>query len=230
MTKSTQTNGRQQPGRATEFYIWLASNSIQIGILCVLLAGGIITFLMKDIVWRKEVPKASVPVWTDKDWQGTRYGQSDCVNDRHCRQLKRIYAEGGQSPEALRKNLLEADKTLTFEQLQENAARYEGTPWAFEGKIIDILWQDNRGKGDYILADVIIGEDPEKQLSVRGDFTTNLVENDYVYVVGYITGTSHPRLGPNPKHYKGNVPSLSARALLKPSEAKDLLQGTGTNR
>jgi hypothetical protein len=214
----------------TEFYIWLGRNSIQVGILFVLLASGIITFLMKDIIWRKEVPKVVAPQLTDTVRQDSRNGHTECANDPHCRQFKRIQAEGGQSPEALRNNLLAADKSVTFEQLQENAARYEGTPWAFEGKIIDIIWQDKRGIRDYILAEVIIGEDAGKQISVKGDFTCDLNENDEVYVVGYITGTSHPRLGPNLQQYKGNVPSLSARALLRPGEAKDLLRGIETNR
>jgi hypothetical protein len=166
---------------------------------------------------------------TNKDRRELRYGHADCLKDPHCRQFKRIYAEGGASKEAIRKNLLAADKTVTFEQLQEDAARYEGTPWAFEGKIIDIIFQERRGTSDYILADVIIGDDPARQISVKGDFATDFVENDYVYVVGYITGTSHPRLGPSGLKYKGKVPSLSARALLKPDEARDILKAFGTN-
>jgi hypothetical protein len=98
-----------------------------------------------------------------------------------------------------------------------------------EGKIVDIIGQEKRGIGDYSLADVIIGDDPAKQLSVRGDFATDIAENDHVYVVGYITGTSHPRLGASSRKYAGNVPSLSARALLKPSEATNLLKGSSTN-
>ena len=202
---------------------------VQAAVFLVLLAAGIIIFLIQDNSWRKAVPKVVKAKWTDKDWQESRYGHVGCDKDPHCRQLKRIYAEGGASREAIRKNMLAADKTVTFEQLQENAARYQGTPWAFEGKIVDIIWQDRRGIGDYIVAAIIIGEDPGKQLSVRGDFATDFVENDYVYVVGYITGTSQPRLGPSSLTYPGKVPSLSARALLRPSEASDLLRGTWTN-
>jgi hypothetical protein len=226
MTKPTQTKGQQSS--TTGFFIWLSRNMIQVGILFVLVAGGIFTYLIKDLSWSKETPKAVTPTSNDKDLQASRYSQDDCVNDIHCRQFKRIHAEGGASREAIRQHLLAADKTVTFEHLQENAARYEGTPWVFEGKIVDILWQENRGIGDYILADIIIGDDPSKQLSVKGDFATNFAENDYVYVIGYTTGKSHPRFGPNPHRY-GNVPSLSARALLKPSEATDLLKETGTN-
>lgn len=226
MTKPTQTYGQQRS--TTGFYIWLGRNMIQVVILFVLVAGGIFTFLSKDLIWSKEVPKAEKPQSVDKDRLASRYGQDDCTQDIHCRQFKRIHAEGGASREAIRQHLLAADKTVTFEQLQEDAARYEGTPWVFEGKIVDILWQEKRGNGNYILADIIIGDDASKQLSVKGDFATDFVENDYVYVVGYTTGKSHPRFGSNPHRY-GNVPSLSARALLKPSEATQLLKETSTN-
>jgi hypothetical protein len=230
MTKSTQTNDQQ--GSTTGFFIWLSRNMIPVVILFVLVVGGIFAFLIKDLNISKEVPKevskAETPKSAGKDRQASRYALDDCTNDPHCRQFKRIEAEGGASREAIRRHMLAADKTVTFEQLQENASRYEGTPWVFEGKIFDILWQEKRGTGNYILADIIIGDDPSKQLSVKGDFATDFAENDYVYVVGYITGTSHPRFGPNPHRY-GNVPSLSARALLKPGEATDLLKVTGTN-
>lgn len=207
---------------------------IQVGFLLVLVAGGIIIFIIQNqgLNQRQAAREGIKPKEQAKpkyDWQSARYYSSECEADPYCRQLKRIWNEGGRSPEAIRKNILDANKTVTFEQLQEDAARYEGTPWAFEGKIIDILWQDSRGMGDYILADVIIGDDPGKQLSVRGDFATNFAENDYVYVVGYITGTSGPRLGPSSLKYSGKVVGMSARALLKPSEAREFLSGSGTN-
>jgi hypothetical protein len=229
MRRSTQTKNQQQHGRATDFYIYLARNIVQIGILLALVVGGIIAFIVQDIEGRQEVRKVVKPELANKDWLEWRYGHADCARDPYCRQLKRICAEGGASQEAIRENILAADKTVTFEQLQENAARYEGTPWAFEGKIIDIIYQDSRGIADYVLADVIIGDDPGKQISVKGDFTTDFAENDYVYVVGYMTGTSHPRLGPSSMKYKGNVPGLCARALLRPSEARELLKESGTN-
>jgi hypothetical protein len=107
---------------------------VPISVVLVLLVGGIIVFLIQDANWSKATTKMVNAKWTDKDWQGTRYGQDDCDKDAHCRQLKRIYADGGSSSEAIRKNLLEADKTVTFEQLQENAARYEGKPWALKAR------------------------------------------------------------------------------------------------
>jgi hypothetical protein len=70
---------------------------------------------------------------------------------------------------------------------------------------------------------------PQKLLSMRGDFATDVALNDYVYVVGYITGTSRHRLGPSGLKYSGKVPDLSVRALLKPSEARELLARNATN-
>jgi hypothetical protein len=223
MTGPARTKN-QRHGSATAFYIYLARNMVQIGILLALVIGGLILFLIQEMKGQQEVRKGVKPESTNKERRKSRYGGADCDKDPYCRQLKRIDAEGGASPEAIRENILAADRTVTFEQLQQNAARYEGTPWAFEGKIIDIIFQDSRGISDYILADIIIGDDPGKQISVKGDFTTHFAENDYVYVVGYITGTSHPRLGPSSMIYRGNVPSLCARALLRPSEAREFLK------
>ncbi len=231
MTKPAHSNKQEQQSRITGLYIFLGRNMLRVGILLALVAGGIIAFIIQiqGTNHRQADREAAKPESSSNDRQEARYNSPECAADPHCRMLKRIWKEGGTSQEAIRKNILAADKTVTYEQLQEDAARYEGTPWAFEGKIIDIIGQDNRGIGDYILADVIIGEDAGKQLSVKGDFATDIAENDYVYVVGYITGTSHPRLGPTSLKYKGKVPTLSARALLKPSEAREFLSGLGTN-
>ncbi|MEW6210702.1 MAG: hypothetical protein AB1631_20220 [Acidobacteriota bacterium] len=231
MIKPAHSKDQERQSRMTELYVYLGRNMVRVAILLALIAVGIIAFIIQiqGMNQRQAVREPVKPEWTGNDWQKTRYNSPQCAADPHCRLLKRIWEEGGASREAIRKNILAADKTVTFERLQEDAARYEGTPWAVEGKIIDIVGQDRRGMGDYILADIIIGGDPGKQLSVRGDFATDFSENDYVYVVGYITGTSHPRLGPGSLKYKGKVPALSARALLKPSEAREFLSVSGTN-
>ena len=228
MTKRSHPTLHQPNSENSDFFIWLGRNMVPIAVLLVLLVGGIIVFLIKNTSTTKETPKTATAKSIDKSSQDARYLGADCDKNAYCRQLKRISAEGGRSLEAIRQNLLVADKNVTFQQLQEDAAKYEGAAWAFEGKIVDIIGQEKRGIGDYILADIIIGDDPAKQLSVKGDFATDFAENDSVYVVGYITGTSNPRFGPNRQNY-GSVPGLSARALLKPSEARDLLERTVTN-
>lgn len=228
MTNRCHPSLHQPNSEHSGFFIWLGRNTVPIAVLLVLLVAGIIVLLIKNTSTTKEAPKTANAKSIDKSSQDARYLGADCEKNAHCRQLKRISAEGGRSPEAIRQNLLAADKNVTFKQLQENAAKYEGTAWAFEGKIVDIVGQEKRGIGDYILADIIIGDDPAIQLSVKGDFATDFAENDSVYVVGYITGTSSPRFGANRQNY-GSVPGLSARAFLRPSEARDLLERTATN-
>jgi hypothetical protein len=173
MTNPTQTNGQQRQSASTDLFVWLGRNPVQVVVLLVLLGGGVTVFLFQAQSSGKDGKKAVVaakPKWTDKNWQESRYFQDDCAKNPQCRQLKRIYEEGGASQEALRKHMLEVDTTITFEQLQENAERYEGRAWAFEGKIVNILWKDKRGIGDYILAEIIVGDDPAKTPLDEGRF------------------------------------------------------------
>jgi hypothetical protein len=225
MNQQMRTRGSHHQSGPTGFFIWLGGNAIQVGILLVLIVSGIVAYIVQDLS-RKEAPrKAEKPKWTNNNWLDMRYGDTDCAKNAQCRQLKRIYTDGGASKEAIRKNLLDADRSVTFEQLQENAAQYEGIPWAFEGKIHDIIGEEKRGIGDYILAEIRLGDDPGKLLAVRGDFRTDFRENDNVYVVGYLTGTSRPRLGASALKYSGKVVAFSARAFLRPSEAREILSG-----
>ncbi|HEX5735900.1 MAG TPA: hypothetical protein VF131_23945 [Blastocatellia bacterium] len=215
----------QQQSRSTELFIYLSENIVQVGILLVIVACGAIAYVVLDMSEKVKPRAVEKPKWTNNNWLDMRYGDADCAKNAQCRQLKRIYAEGGASQEAVRKNLLEADRSVTFEQLQENAPQYEGIPWAFEGKIHDIIGEEKRGIGDYILAEIRLGDDPGKLLAVRGDFRTDFRENDPVYVVGYLTGTSRPRLGASALKYSGKVVGFSARAFLRPSEAREILSG-----
>ena len=223
MTNPARSKAQEQQSRMTGLYIYLDKNAIQVGILLMLVMGGVLTLIIRSLPMR-QVQITEKPRWVNKDWLESRYGHVSCAEDPHCRQLKRVYEEGGASREAIRKNILSVDKNLTIEQLQENAAKYEGTPWAFEGKIYGVLYQEKRGIGDYIIAEVMIGDDPGKLISIRGDFRTDFNNRDYVYVVGYLTGMSYPRLGSDGLKYKGKVPSLSARAMLKPIEAREYLR------
>ena len=230
MKQQVRTGEREQKSWTRNLYIYLGRNMVQVGILSVLVVGGIITLILQDIDKRQEVRKEVKPAWTNKDWLKMKYGRDNCARDPYCRQLKRIWEEGGASEEAIRKNILAADKSLTFEQVEQNAARYEGTPWAFECKIFDIVAHEKRSTGEYILAEVIVEDDPERRIAVKGDFSTGFVENDYVYVVGYFTGTSHPRFGPrNPRSRNLKVVGMAARAMLKPGEAREILNSSRTN-
>jgi hypothetical protein len=237
MNQPGWSNNYQRQNKSTGFFIWLGDNMIQIGILLVLIVGGVIGYIALNKSKHQENSKTTEkPEFTLKDWREarsksqSRYANADCRNDLHCPNLKRIHEDGGASPEAIRKNLLAADRSITFEQLQANTSRYKGTAWAFEGKIHDIIGLETRGFNDYIVAEIRVGDDPDKRVTVRGDFATTFNEGDYVYVVGYTTGMAFPQMDYTaPTKKKVNFPSMTARALLKPSEAREILYGSSTN-
>lgn len=159
----------------------------------------------------------------------TRYRSPECAADPSCRQLKRIWEEGGASEEAVAANLDAADSALTFDEVEEDAGRYEGTAWSFKGTIADVIAHETRGRGDYIVADLHVDGDPGQLVAVRGDLLTEVGENDRVVVVGYLNGTSRARPGSPPLEYRGRrVVDMSARAILTPGEARELGAATGT--
>jgi hypothetical protein len=132
------------------------------------------------------------------------------------RMLRRIESEGGASPGAIRVNIQAADKSVTYEHLKKNADRYSGTPWAFEGRIINIVEEKDLNGEDQTLALIAMGEDEAKLMWVIGSFTSEFIENNYVYVVGYIAGVIKTKAG-------SSVPALSARAMLRPREGAQVL-------
>jgi hypothetical protein len=203
------------------FYLFLGRNPIQVAILLVLVVGGIVVLLFQNMK-AEEPPKPVKREWKKDDWLRSRYSGADCVNDPHCRQLKRIFEEGGQTTQAVVTHMMSADKSLRFESVRDDAARYEGKAWVFTGKIYEILANSSTGTGDQLIASINVDGDPAKTVSVRGDFATKFAVNDEVVVVGYLTGASYPRLGPASLKYSGKIPSMSLRALLKPNVAVQL--------
>ena len=223
-------NSQQQTGSGG-FFVWLGDNIIPVGVLLVLIAVGITAFLALKNTGRQGTSEAEEkPQLTLKDFRdarsGSPYADADCTKDLHCRQLKRISADGGASPEAVRKNLLAADRSITFEQLQANANRYAGTAWAFEGKIQDTSGHD-KNFGYYSRPMLTIEVGPGKRIYVSGELESRFSAGDYVYVVGYIAGANYPQL--SSMKNETVVPSVTARALLTPSEAREILYGPGTN-
>jgi hypothetical protein len=201
------------------FYLYLGQNPIPLVILLVLVVGGIVVVLFQTTrITTKDVPPPVKREWTNDDWLRSRYSGADCVKDPFCRQLKRIFEDGGASRQAVLNNMTAVNKSLTFAQIQDDAASYEGTPWAFEGKIYDILAAESRAIGKNFLAEISVGGDPAKIVTVKGDFEITFGENEEVYVVGYLTGTSGPRLGPMGLKHPGKIVGMSARALRRPNE------------
>jgi hypothetical protein len=154
---------------------------------------------------------------------------SDYYNHPINRMLKRIREEGGASREAIRENILAADKSVTIKDLKKDAEAYAGTPWAFKGKVAAI-YETRDGFGlDKTTAKILIEGDPEESIWVIGNFTTYFSKDSYVYAVGYITGMTYRERDRDFLTPDEIIPVLGARALMKPSEAKELIDGSGTN-
>lgn len=106
---------------------------------------------------------------------------------------------------------------VTYEQLKKNADRYEGEPWAFNGKIFQI--QESEG---HTFALVSLDAWGNKTVAVKADFTTDFVEKDQVTVVGYVAENySYTSVA----GWELTVPTIDARAILKPSEAARIRGG-----
>lgn len=120
----------------------------------------------------------------------------------------------GRDSETIRENILAVDPKLTYEQLKKNADSHIGKPWAFSGKITQIIEKDGQ-----TTALISLDAWGNKLVWMIGNFTTDFVEKNQVYVVGYIAGNySYKSIA----GWDMTVPSVAARAMLKPSEATKL--------
>lgn len=125
------------------------------------------------------------------------------------KQVNRINSEGS-SDEQIAQNIADVDKSITYEQLKKNASKYVGKPWAFKGKILQIQEKDGR-----TFALVTLNEWQQKNVWVDGDLITDFVDNQQVYVVGYLAGDkSYTSI----QNWQITIPSLAIRAMIKPSE------------
>jgi hypothetical protein len=109
------------------------------------------------------------------------------------------------------------EKSITYEKLKKNADEYDSYGWAFTGKVFQIQEQGGR-----TTALVSLDAWGNKIMWVKADFTTPFVENDQVYVVGYLAGNySYTSVA----GWNITVPAIEARAILKPSEATRIRVG-----
>jgi hypothetical protein len=123
------------------------------------------------------------------------------------------------SEEGIRQNILAAtdDPKITYEQLKKNADKYEGEPWAFAGKVFQI-----QESGEHTFALISLDTWGNKIVAVKANFTTDFVEKDQVYVVGYLAGDySYTSVA----QWSLTVPAMDARAILKPSDAARIKAG-----
>lgn len=138
------------------------------------------------------VPGAEEPI--SLDWQG---------------QVRRVLSEG-LLDDAVRQNIRDADRTVTFEQLKKNAERYAGRPWRFSGKIVQI--QEASG---FTTVRVALDAWGNKVVYVVAPFTTEFVDGDRVYVVGYLAGDhSYQSIA----GWNITIPAMAARAILNRTE------------
>lgn len=133
----------------------------------------------------------------------TRPPAYDPVNDR--------------SDEGIRLNIQQANKSITYEHLKKNAEKYDGEPWTFTGKILQI--QEN---GEQTFALISLDGWGNKTIAVKADFTTEFIEKNTVFVVGYLAGNySYESVA----GWNITVPLLQARAILKPADAARIKSG-----
>jgi hypothetical protein len=105
----------------------------------------------------------------------------------------------------------DVEKSITYEKLKKNADKYDSEAWAFTGKVFQI--QESGGKTTALVSLDAWGT---KMLWVTANFTTEFVEKDQVYVIGYLAGDySYTSIA----GWNVTVPAIEARAILKPSEA-----------
>lgn len=127
------------------------------------------------------------------------------------------------SEEGIKLNILAAaESKITYEQLKKNAERYDGEPWAFNGRVFQI--QESGGQTGALVSLDAWGN---KMMRVEANFTTDFVEKDQVYVVGYLGGNySYTSIA----GWNITIPLLEARAILKPSEAARLKGGKKSSK
>jgi hypothetical protein len=124
-------------------------------------------------------------------------------------QAQRIGAEG-LDDEQISKNIAAVNKDITYEHLKKNALKYAGQPWAVKGKILQI-----QESGGDTMARVALDSWGNKVVWVVSGFTTDFIEGNQIYAVGYLAGdySYESQAG-----WNITIPALVARAIIKPNE------------
>jgi hypothetical protein len=227
MFQPARRDEREQHSEPIEIYTWLRRNIGPVGVVLILGAIVLIALVIQESTRRELNKKPTIDPEVAKKQMEEAF--ADYYNHPVNRMLKRIREEGGASREAIRENILAADKTVTIEELKKNAEAHAGTPWAFNGKVAKI-YESRDGFGlDKTTAKILIEGDPGKPIWVIGNFTTYFSEDSYVYAVGYIAGITYRERDRDFLTPDEIIPVLSARALVKPSEARVFLDGPETN-
>jgi len=125
-------------------------------------------------------------------------------------QLNRIRSEGSD-PESIKNNIQQADAKITYALLKKNSVKYAGQSWAFTGTVYQIFERGNQTQ-----AFVALDGWGSKNVEVIGDFQTDFVEKNKVYVVGYLAGDYSYK---SVAGWDLTIPALAARAMMKPGDA-----------
>jgi uncharacterized protein (DUF433 family) len=136
--------------------------------------------------------------------------------DDGCRALYyRMKDDGGQSSEAVARNMQEADKSISYNRVIKNPVPYYGKPVIINGRIIQTV--EHPAKDGSFFTDILMswGNEP---VMVSAAVSTPFVKGDRVVVVGALA--KHLFLYKTVAQWDMAVPLVIARAVLKPAEAK----------
>lgn len=123
--------------------------------------------------------------------------------------LTKLAGDGAASSTSVLANLDEAAASkITYPMLKKDADRYSGQAWAFKGKVLQIFEH-----GEHTEARIGLDGWGNNVMWVEGNFTTDFVENNVVWAIGYLAGsyTYKSQAG-----WDITIPSLAARAMLSP--------------
>jgi hypothetical protein len=137
-----------------------------------------------------------------------------------CRELfYRIRDEGGSSPDAIAKNLVEADPSISIRLIMKNPLSMYGKAVAFTGRIAQIRETEVE---DGILSTVLLRVGGKWDDLVTGivPVKTPFLEGDRVTIVGYLANHTHDYKSVS--QWDMSVPIVTPRAMIKPSEATQL--------
>jgi hypothetical protein len=161
-------------------------------------AQAVLKKMMEDLPKKDNAPAPPIP-------------NTDEYGDDLAGQVQRIVAEG-TGDEQVRKNMADADKSVTYEHLKKNAERYAGRPWIFTGRILEI--SESQGG---TMARMSLDDWGNKVIYVAAPLQTDFVEKNRVLVVGYLAGNYSYTSQAN---WNITIPAVAARAIMKPSGKK----------
>lgn len=137
--------------------------------------------------------------------------------DCGCHALYRqIVEDGGQAPDSVAANLINADEKITHKLIVKNPVPYYGVPVVFTGKIAQIFETNVK---DGILTEAYIALDRWNNESIfaYGGLHTPFVKGDRVTVVGYMA--KHHHKYKSIAQWDMSIPYMVMRQMLKPSDA-----------